>query len=471
MSTLRNPSYPSQKDTGEPLRPPHTPGNGAEDDAFQRLFQGPGATAQVESVRKALSRALEAWWQQGQMPPKGTLRDGLLVLEAGHTLDEAARTLLLRAALFHGKGMITALRHQSDPERSASVIRDMLLHAKQPLNPAQIGDLLCNDPGSTAWRPILLDLLRQESLLALEPRQTLAKAALLYFQGNSSPRDPWLPPGALAPVVAQRRSLLAPLRSPVRRRRLSKVFGLLALFFLLAALLLLWQARREAATFAIETRTIPGGIYLISLPGEPDQDRLVELQAFAIDRHEVTNESYRRCYDDGVCTWPERVSSVNRPDYFLDPALGGFPMVNVTWTQAETFCRWAGKRLPQVEEWEVAAGSALTLRRRYLFPWGDQFNVNLANGQLSLPQDTQAVGTYSPTGDSPAGVADMAGNVAEWTATPGDPELTPPTSYVVKGGSFLSPPEEMLVSARQIVDENQYAPWLGFRCAVMVSNE
>jgi formylglycine-generating enzyme required for sulfatase activity len=467
MSTLRNVSYSSHAEDDDVFRPSAAPINGVDDDAFQRLFKGPGATGQVEAVRSALARALEAWWRQGQMPSIGLLRDGLLVLEAGHTLDDATRTLLLRAALFYGKGMITALRHQNDPERIASVMRDMLLHARQPMNPAQIDHLSRSDPESAEWRPALLDLLREESILALEPRQTLAKAALLYLQGNPPQPTPWEPVSSATPVLPPaRRPLIAPLRSPARRSRLAKVLGLFALLLLVSALLLFWQARREAATFAIEMRTVPTGVYLISDATAPGKDRLVELQAFAIDRHEVTNESYRRCYDDGVCAWPERVTSVSRRDYFLDPALGGFPVANVTLTQAEIFCRWAGKRLPLVEEWEVAAGSALTLQRRYLFPWGDIFNVSLANSALSIAQDTQVVGTYSPRGDSPVGAADMAGNVAEWTATPADPRETPPTAYVVKGGSFLSPPEDLLVSARQSVDKQQYAPWLGFRCVL-----
>ncbi len=399
------------------------------------------------------------------MPAKGLLRDGLLVLEADHPLDEAECTLLLRAALFYGRGMITALQHQTDPERTAGVMTDMLLHAHHPLNPAQLAQVGQQDPGSGQWLAPLLRLLQQEATVALEPRRTLAEAALIYLSAPPQSRPPanWLPvseyPHGYSVGPKPRRA------SGRLSRHLPRVLMLLAVVLLIVAAILFWQDRRGDLVLNTSMQRIPAGVYVISDDSLPNADRLVQLQAFAIDHTEVTNEAYRRCYDDSICSWPERRASINRPDYFFNPALGGYPMINVTWTQAEIYCTWAGKRLPLLEEWEVAAGSALTLRKRFIFPWGDSFNANVVNSALHPEGDPVPVATFSPAGDSPAGVADMAGNVAEWTATPSDVSIEIPRDYVVKGGSFLSAPEDLLVAARQTVDATRSAPWLGFRCA------
>ncbi|MBX2997496.1 MAG: SUMF1/EgtB/PvdO family nonheme iron enzyme [Caldilineaceae bacterium] len=425
---------------------------------------------QGESIDRDLNRALDAWWQQGQLPTRGVLRDALLALQAGHRLDDPQRALLLRAALFYGRGMITALHYQSDPERTASIMRDMLLHIQRPLNPAQIAQLVREDPTSGQWLAPLLRFLHEESSGGLEPRRTLATAALLYLtQKPIAQKIAWTPPGDLVgsgQTAPARRPPLQRQPRPRRLRALANVLALIAFFLLAAAIFLLWQEMRQDAILAGEMRTIPSGAYLISAAENGEMDRLVEVTAFSIDRTEVTNRAYRRCYEAGVCSWPAQATSINRPDYFSNPAMDHYPMININWFQAKTYCEWAGRRLPLVEEWEIAAGSALTLQHRYLFPWGDQFDPQRVNSGLLPGGDTQPVAAYSPSGDSPAGVADMAGNVAEWTATPADPDAETPAAYLVKGGSFLSQPGDLRVSARQIVNAEEYAPTLGFRCAL-----
>lgn len=446
------------------------------DSAYDRLFRGPEAAQRLRALQNGLDQALEAWWRHGQIPGRGLLRDGLLAMEAGHTFDEAAHTLLLRAALYYGKGMQTALLHQPDAERTASVMRDLLLNVSHPLSPAQIHQLTTPPNSDAQWKAPLLNLLREESFSALEPRVTLAKAALLYLETTPAKQvDPWTAPGS---SVEKARTVEKKTRRPRRQlsrrqlRTLANVFALFAILMLTAAAVLFWQNVRQTNALIEDMRTIPAGSYVIGLATDRNVEREVTLQAFALDRTEVTNRAYRRCYDAAACDWPKRVTSINRPDYFLDPTLGDYPMVNVTWDEAATFCQWVGKRLPLAEEWEVAAGSALTLDTRFLFPWGDIFDPQLANGAASTAQDTLPPNSYSPAGDSPSGVADMAGNVAEWTASPAaDPQPDAPTAYIVKGGSFLSEPEELLLSAQQAVEADTYAPWLGFRCALTLPEE
>ncbi|MEZ4832388.1 MAG: SUMF1/EgtB/PvdO family nonheme iron enzyme [Caldilineaceae bacterium] len=437
-----------------------SPANGAAS-AYDALFRGPGAEVRVRSLRQGMAQALEAWWRTGQMPVRGLLRDGLLALEAGHDLDDAGRTLLLRAALHYGRGMRTALRHQQDAERTASVMRDLLLNVTRPLNPAQIRQLVTADEADQRWYRSLLQLLREESVTALAPRNTLAQAALRYFETTPAKQvTKWTAPGNMEvakqpfkPVRRKRRRL------PRRQlRTLANVFGLLAVLMIVIAAVLFWQDVRQTQALVDDMEQIPAGVYVIGDPVDRNLERQVELKAFAIDHTEVTNRAYRRCFDAAVCPWPSRVTSITRPDYFLDPTLGAYPMINVTWAEAQTFCTWVGKRLPLAEEWEVAAGSALTLDERFLFPWGNSFDPHLTNNVEASTQDTLPVSNYSPAGDSPSGAADMAGNVAEWTASPAGLQQETPDAYIVKGGSFLSSREELVLSTQQAVEAVTYAP-------------
>lgn len=452
------------------------PGRGSRN-PYSGLFEGPNAAPRVAAVRRALNRALDEWWRLGQMPPKGLVRDGLLVLEAGHPLEEAERSLLLRAAFFYGQGMATALSHQTDPERIAAVLLDMLLSAQRPLPPPQVRAAAKKDADSQRWLPLLLGQLQEEANQPLEPRRTLAQAALLYLQEDRRAPDPWTPiSAAAASPAASPASPKAPRR---RRRRLSargarriaSVLTTLALLIIALGLLFFWREVQLQANRGGPVAVIPSGVYLISQAPGSLESRLVGLESFAIDRTEVTNRAYRACYDAGVCTWPTRTTSVMRPDYFLAPAYDNFPMANVTWAQAAAFCGWLGKRLPLEEEWEVAAGSALTVQERFIFPWGDFFEPAFANSVVAAIGDTTAVGTFSPAGDSPAGLADAAGNVAEWTATPADPLLSPPTAYAVKGGAFLDEPFDLSVDSRALLPPDASHPWLGFRCAVTLPTE
>ena len=213
----------------------------------------------------------------------------------------------------------------------------------------------------------------------------------------------------------------------------------------------------------------------------------VTLDAYWMDQLEVTNAMYQLCVSDGVCTLPQSLRSQRRDDYYNNIEFKDYPVVYVTWGQANAYCEWAGRRLPTEAEWEHA-GRGDDLRT---FPWGEDKPVERFVNFNMLVTDTSRVGSY-PLGASPFGVLDMAGNVAEWTndfyrgnyyavsdlVNPTGPPAGSNFFRVVRGGSLGDAEINIRVSKRSSVlgsdlraqkgsDEylGDYSPRIGFRCA------
>jgi len=214
----------------------------------------------------------------------------------------------------------------------------------------------------------------------------------------------------------------------------------------------------------------------------------VTMPSFWIDKFDVTNAMYLGCVNKGVCTPPQAITSKTRTSYFNDSNYNDYPVIEVTWSQADAYCKWAGRHLPTEAEWEYAArGSTINT-----YPWGNQPPDNtLANFNYQVG-DTSKVGSY-PAGASPFGVLDMAGNVAQWTNDYFDPtyyskgiNVNPPgpgarTNFfnrVVRGGSWQDDAAHIRVSLRaSVLGSNpnaavgsdayygEFSPKIGFRCA------
>ena len=212
----------------------------------------------------------------------------------------------------------------------------------------------------------------------------------------------------------------------------------------------------------------------------------VTLDAFWMDQLEVTNGMYVFCVNAGACEPPHLFTSQRRMDYYNNPEFKDYPVVYVTWGQADAYCTWAGRRLPTEAEWERAArGDDFRT-----YPWGeDKPDGTLANFNYMV-HDTTRVGTY-PAGASPFGVLDMAGNAAEWvndffdlktyetaeSYNPKGPAESRSYQRVVRGGSLGDAEINIRLSKRSSVQGpnpdarsdpaaliGAYSPRIGFRC-------
>jgi serine/threonine-protein kinase len=207
----------------------------------------------------------------------------------------------------------------------------------------------------------------------------------------------------------------------------------------------------------------------------------VYLNGFWMDQTEVTNNMYRKCVQSGEC---------NRPSdsiYYSDNNFDDAPVVYVTWSDAKSYCAWAGRRLPTEAEWEKSARSS----DGRIYPWGDSFSCRYGNFDDEKQHDTDMVaggpdcdgftslapvGSF-PSGASPYGILDMAGNAWEWvsdwysngyyrSSSSSNPEGPSSGSmHVIRGGSFNMTEVVMRTTNRLKLEPFNSNYYVGFRCA------
>src|SRR5690606_30508051 len=115
-----------------PSREPVNEAYTADPSGLAAKYKGEAGARRARYIRHLLDGCLERWGSFGESAPLSLLREGLLVLEAGHVLDEAHLSLLLRSALYYRRGLVTALRHEADPERAALLIKEAVMEWEPP---------------------------------------------------------------------------------------------------------------------------------------------------------------------------------------------------------------------------------------------------------------------------------------------------------------------------------------------------
>lgn len=217
---------------------------------------------------------------------------------------------------------------------------------------------------------------------------------------------------------------------------------------------------------AVKLVSIPAGAFLHGCNERLDVEclederpaRSTSLALFDIDRTEVRVEEYAKCTRAGRCSTPATTPGCNWPA----AEKGEHPINCVDWSQANDYCAWVGKRLPAEAEWEKAARGD-----DRLYPWGNEppsctrAVMKVSGGEGCGMGSTWAVGSL-PGGESPYGLLDMAGNVAEWTAQAHDRD---PSTRVARGGSWRSFGGPVRTSYREPLDPKIQSNEVGFRCA------
>jgi formylglycine-generating enzyme required for sulfatase activity len=207
-----------------------------------------------------------------------------------------------------------------------------------------------------------------------------------------------------------------------------------------------WTFRTEVATDPPIPGTmipIPAAEYMMGCDyahnggygcrGRESPQHKVYVDAFEIDKYEVTIGQYKECVLAGACNQVAHFSSRLRDHYYDDPAYDLYPVLYVSWWDANDFCAWDGKRLPTEAEWELAARGPYDSRP---WPWGEETidcsRANFSDTRIADWQycvgDTTRIGSY-PTGATALGVMDMSGNAFEWVLDIWDDEYYQVSPY------------------------------------------
>jgi formylglycine-generating enzyme required for sulfatase activity len=308
-----------------------------------------------------------------------------------------------------------------------------------------------------------------------------APAAIVDLVLRCTAKKPEGRPRSFTQVIAE----LAPAPAarpvaPVASRPVALIGAVIAVVLLAAAAAVYFVTRGSTKPPAPVTATAPvkkeppavletetGQMVLVAAgPFLSGADRHSEtLPAFYIDRTEVPNNAYARfCKAKGRPLPPG--FAADHPDY---------PVVGITFVDAQEFAKWAGKRLPTALEWEKAARGP----DGRSYPWGNEADPARANVADTKPDGPMPVSAFAAA-ESPFHTIDMTGNVWEFAddlKTPSAqavrsfaailkpaPTATEPW-YTIRGGSYRRPLTDGVVYEWTSIPARFSAPDIGFRCA------
>jgi formylglycine-generating enzyme len=225
---------------------------------------------------------------------------------------------------------------------------------------------------------------------------------------------------------------------------------------------------------------IPGGTFSMGTTGgETDEAPVhtVTMSPFTMDKNEVTSGQYDSCvaagrcapahYSDGACViWTNQgFKNVRVPPTLRNPQ---YPVVCVSWFQAQQYCRYKGEKLPSEAQWEYAAQAG----RQTTYSWGNKPPFAACCMQPSAKRP-EKVGSFTANA---WGLYDMTGNVWEWVADhyardyySVSPEADPLGAEVgqyrvIRGGGWYSQAKQLRVKNRHWFEPNFSEASIGFRC-------
>ena len=255
------------------------------------------------------------------------------------------------------------------------------------------------------------------------------------------------------------------------------------------------NSSQEITTDEMVMVFIPGDDYTI---GSEYTDPLVEddekpahtvkLDAFWMDKTEVSNRMFVKFLNAGNYTQYNSVAILDstqggiyfeKGEWQVKNRLEDYPAVYISWSGANSYCAWTGRRLPSEAEWEAAARGI----NDFLYPVGDELSCDTANyktcGGFVLPVNVLQAG------ENPYGLTGMAGNVWEWNLDMYSPDyykksedVNPfgPVSAlnfhganygaVIRGGCFEDKEGSLRAANRAFKDRTAFSEIIGFRCVL-----
>src|SRR5882724_1647081 len=229
---------------------------------------------------------------------------------------------------------------------------------------------------------------------------------------------------------------------------------------------------QDPQTFKAELVEIPGGSFEMGRSDGAPQEapaHPIKVQTFYMDKTEVTNAEYGQFVRETNYAAPTHWAGPKPPD-----GLELWPVVNVSFEDANTFAKWRSKRdgvsyrLPTEEEWEYAARNG---DKNELYPWGNEWKDQTAVLNDKTPAQ---VGSH-PNGANRWGIQDLIGNVWEWTASrvsayPGNSTEVPQNMQewiAIRGGGYITKTDDKAAPVsscmREFIPPANRNPLLGFR--------
>ena len=236
-----------------------------------------------------------------------------------------------------------------------------------------------------------------------------------------------------------------------------------------------------------KTVLIPAGAFIMGSNSWSDSEQpshTVFLNAYRIDKYEVTNDQYafylrlteklEDAEGNALVDLDDRDIQIGftvNGLVVLDSTKSDHPMTEVSWYGAKAYCELIGGRLPTEAEWEKAARGESGQH----FPWSNEPLDTSLLVEWSTKGPTATVGAHE-VDVSPYGVRDMGGNVAEWVwdwynpnyyaaspeRNPSGPEMG--THRVVRGGATSPLPQDMRATIRRRFFPRTTSGSIGFRC-------
>lgn len=221
---------------------------------------------------------------------------------------------------------------------------------------------------------------------------------------------------------------------------------------------------------------VEGGEFAIGGGDSKDPIQRLIVEDFMIAETEVTNAQYAEFIEE-----TDHRSPIGWTKTTFPKGTENYPVVNISWNDAQAFCNWLGEklnvevRLPTETEWEYAARG----KKRFKYPWGNDWDDKAAASKQTKGK-IRDVKTY-PINKSPFGAYDMAGNVWEWTAEEAtlkdvkeqrkvDAIKQGRTLRVVKGGSANESPKYINGSSKFEIPQITREKTVGFRYVIIATN-